>query len=56
MVDIDHDEAYIGEEVVLIGRQKAAEISLECIADQCNTIAYEILCGFNDRLPRIYHE
>ncbi|MCC2625081.1 MAG: alr [Burkholderiales bacterium] len=55
MVDIGPDgEAYIGDEVVLIGRQGAYEITLTSVANKCQTITYEILCGFNERLPRIY--
>lgn len=55
MVDIGEAEAFVGEEVVLIGRQGDGEIPLEEIAALCDTIPYEILCSFNDRLPRIYH-
>lgn len=54
MVDIGEEEAYVGDEVVLIGRQGEEEITLEEIATLCDTIPYEILCSFNDRLPRIY--
>ncbi|CAN5392055.1 alanine racemase [soil metagenome] len=54
MVDIGNDEAYVGDEVVLIGKQGDKEISLLELAKLCNTIPYEILCLFNDRLPRVY--
>ena len=55
MVDIGHDgTAYVGGEVVLIGKQGNEEILLEEIAMLCNTISYEILCGFNARTPRLY--
>lgn len=54
MVDIGETEAFVGEEVVLIGRQGDGEIPLEEIAALCDTIPYEILCSFNDRLPRVY--
>lgn len=54
MVDIGEDEAFVGEEVVLIGRQGEGEIPIEEIAGLCDTIPYEILCSFNDRLPRVY--
>lgn len=55
MVDIGEDEAYVGEEVVLIGKQENAEITLGEMAALCDTIPYEILCSFNDRLPRFYY-
>jgi alanine racemase len=54
MVDIGEGEAYIGDEVVLIGRQGEQEIPLEDLAVQCNTIPYELLTGFGTRLPRVY--
>jgi alanine racemase len=52
--DISLNEAYIGDEVVLIGKQQDQQISIFEVADLCGTIAYEILCLFNERLPRIY--
>ncbi|NDE82801.1 MAG: alanine racemase, partial [Chlamydiia bacterium] len=46
--------AYIGDEVVLIGRQAGNEIPLTEIAELCDTIPYEVLCFFNERIPRVY--
>lgn len=54
MVDIGQDEAFVGEEVVLVGEQNDNVIRLNDIAKWCDTIPYEILCGFNQRLPRSY--
>ncbi|MBS0359177.1 MAG: alanine racemase [Proteobacteria bacterium] len=54
MVNIGQDEAYVGEEVTLIGKQEHEEIKLTEVAKLCDTITYEILCGFNNRLPRMY--
>jgi len=54
MVDLGQDEAYVGEVVTLVGRQGDQEVTLEEMARLCDTIPYEILCGFNDRLPRVY--
>ena len=54
MVDIGQHEARVGDVATLIGRDGAQEVSLDEIATLCDTIPYEILCGFNDRLPRIY--
>jgi len=56
MVDIGRDEAYVGDEVTLIGHQGNESITLNEVAQLCDTIPYEILCGFNDRLPRFYIE
>jgi alanine racemase len=55
MVDIGiNGKAHIGDEVVLIGSQGNQNIYLEDVARICDTITYEILCGFNERIPRVY--
>ena len=54
MVDLGQDEAYVGDEVTLVGRQGDQEASLIEMSNLCQTIPYDILCGFNDRLPRVY--
>ena len=54
MVDIGDHEAYVGDEVVLLGRQKDQEISLSEMARVAQTDPREILCHFNERIPRIY--
>ena len=47
-------DAKVGDEVVLLGSQGAATISAEDLADRWGTINYEVVCGFADRLPRLY--
>lgn len=54
MVDVGEEEVYVGDEVVLIGKQGEEEISLKEIATLCDTIPYEILCMWNERIPRVY--
>ena len=54
MVDVGDDEVFVGDEVVLIGKQGNEEISLKEVASLCETIPYEILCLLNERIPRIY--
>ncbi|MDE3047649.1 MAG: alanine racemase, partial [Verrucomicrobiota bacterium] len=54
MVDIGQHEAFVGEEVVLIGKQGHGEIPLTEIAALCDTIPYEVLCLLNGRIPRIF--
>lgn len=44
----------IGEEVVLIGKQKNISIKLENVASQAGTIPYEILTGLTPRVERVY--
>lgn len=45
-----------GEEVVLIGSQGGASITMDEIADQLGTINYEIACMIAARVPRVYTE
>jgi alanine racemase len=56
MVDVGLQEVYVGDEVVLIGKQQEEEISLEEVSYLAETIPYEILCNFNNRIPRIYKQ
>ncbi len=53
-VDVGDQEVRVGDEVVLVGKQGNLEITLESVAKLCDTNPYEILCSFNDRLPRSY--
>lgn len=54
MVDIGDSEAYVGDPVTLIGRDGQEEISLWELAKLTNSDPREILCRFNDRIPRVY--
>lgn len=54
MVDIGRDSAWNEDEVVLVGRQGDAAISVESLAEAAGTIPYEILVGLNERIPREY--
>jgi alanine racemase len=55
MVDVtDVTEADEGDEVVLFGQQGTESIHVDEMADQAETISYEILCGVGKRVPRIY--
>ena len=54
MVDIGWDEAYNGEEVVLLGEQGTEKICTQEHAQWAQTITYEILCAINNRVPRVY--
>jgi alanine racemase len=55
MVDIGESEAYVGDEVVLIGKQGLEEITVYEIANHLNTIPYEVLTGLTERVQRFYH-
>lgn len=55
MVDVTNlNHVELGDEVVLIGRQGEAEISLQEIAELRGTIPYEIPLGLSRRVPRVY--
>jgi len=44
----------VGEEAVLIGRQEAAEITANELADAQGTVVHEVVARLGKRLPRIY--
>jgi len=55
LVDASHvDEAEVGTDVVLFGRQGDAEIHVDEVAAKAGTISYEILCNITKRVPREY--
>ncbi len=47
-------EVQLDDEVVLVGRQGDEQIAVEELAELCDTINYEILCGITARVPRVY--
>jgi alanine racemase len=54
MVNIEWGEAWNGDEVVLIGEQGGASVTVEELAEWAGTIPYEILTAINARVPRVY--
>jgi len=55
MADVtDVPDVAEGDEVVLIGHQGEAVITVDELGDLCGTISYEILCGISARVPRLY--
>jgi alanine racemase len=55
MIDVtDVPNACEGDDVVLIGSQGSERITADDIAAMTGTIAYEVLCGISNRVPRIY--
>jgi alanine racemase len=54
-VDItDIPEARMWDEAVLMGRQGGGEISVHEVAQWKNSVSYDVLAGWRERLPRIY--
>ncbi|MCM8790964.1 MAG: alanine racemase [Candidatus Omnitrophica bacterium] len=55
MVDVGHIKGVkVGDEVVLIGKQGLDEIRAENLARMAESIAYEVVCGISNRVPRVY--
>ena len=48
------DKVLIGDEVVLIGKQADAEITVAELAHRAGTISYEILTQIGTRVPRVF--
>ena len=47
-------EPQIGDEVLVLGRQGDAVITLDDMANTCGTISYELACNFGLRMPKVY--
>jgi alanine racemase len=56
MVDIGWDEAFNGDEVILLGVDGENTITADNLAEWAGTISYEILTNINARVPRLYLE
>jgi alanine racemase len=54
MVNIESGEGWNGDEVVLIGEQGEARVTVEELAEWAGTIPWEILTAINGRVPRVY--
>jgi alanine racemase len=54
MVNIEWGTGYNGDEVVLIGEQGGARVTVEELAEWAGTVPYEILTAINARVPRLY--
>ena len=44
----------VGDEVVIVGSQGIAEVTIEDMAERMRTVPYEIAVGFGKSLPRIF--
>jgi alanine racemase len=56
MVDIGDEEAYVGDVATLIGCDGKERISLWDLSRLTQSDPREILCRFNERIPRIYRD
>jgi alanine racemase len=55
IVDTRHIPVEPGEEIVLLGGQGDAHVSVERWAEIDETVNYEILCALGQRLPKVYY-
>lgn len=55
MVDVTEiPQVQVGDEVVLFGRQKGEELSVEEVSALAGSFNYEMLCNVGKRIPRVY--
>lgn len=55
IIDVTHiPDVKLDDKVVIIGKQENLQISAEELAKKSGTISYEITCGINRRVPKIY--
>ena len=47
-------EVTVGDEVVIFGRQGAARLGAEEVAEMLGTISYEVVSALTARVPRVY--
>lgn len=55
MIDVtDIPDVKLGDEVIIMGSDGVNTILADDIAEATNTINYEIICAFGQRLPKVY--
>ncbi|OQA49753.1 MAG: Alanine racemase [Firmicutes bacterium ADurb.Bin300] len=55
MVDVTHiPDVKIGDRVIVMGKESSCEVTAEEMAEKSDTINYEIICAFKNRVKRIY--
>src|ERR1700676_3177746 len=55
IVDVSHIPGVaVGDEVVLIGGNDSKSVDAIDLAQWCESVPYEILCGLSQRVPRVY--
>ena len=55
VVDVTHISGVeVGNEVILIGKSGSKSVDAVELAQLCDSVPYEILCGLSQRVPRVY--
>ena len=54
LVDTGDDNIKVWDDVVIIGSDGSQQISADDIANQVDSINYEVVCGIGKRVPRVY--
>lgn len=55
MIDVTEvNNINVGDEVILFGGGKTAEVSADDVAEKLGTINYEVVCKVGKRVPRVY--
>jgi alanine racemase len=57
MVDISQiPEVKVGDRVLIFGADETGGIPAELVAEQAETISYEIFCAVSPRVMRVYRD
>lgn len=57
MIDVtDIGDVHVGDEVIVLGRDKDLKFDADDMAKAMGTINYEVLCMIKQRIPRVYIE
>ncbi|MBQ9942231.1 MAG: alanine racemase [Christensenellaceae bacterium] len=54
MLDVTGLDVNEGDTVLLMGEENGVAFTADDMAACCDTISYEIICGFSARVPRVY--
>ncbi|MEK7376544.1 MAG: alanine racemase [Candidatus Margulisiibacteriota bacterium] len=54
LVDTGDDKIKAWDDVVIIGKDGGREITADDVANQMDSINYEVVCGIGKRVPRVY--
>ena len=57
MIDVtDIGDVHVGDEVIVLGKDKDLKFDADDMAKAMGTINYEVLCMIKQRIPRVYIE